>query len=303
MHIFYNDQYVAPAYAFETTRKSKLIAEQIGLDKLTDPSSGVAHAIEEISLVHDIEYIESLQSGTPNYLAESNNFKWDSGIWSMAVNSTAGILAACETAYRGIDKLTLPSIISGSLSSGLHHAHTKGGAGFCTVNGLAVAANAFDSLRIAILDFDAHCGGGTVEILRTLGIDNRVYQYDISTNMYDRYEQDDNHLILISDTDEEYIQDVNMVLDFLVNWDETDLILYNAGVDAYPEISHNTLAHRDELVFNKCVSTTTPCVFTLAGGYTDHQDMDSLVESHMATIYAAQNAEVKPPKEKVQLHP
>ena len=301
MHIFYNDQYVAPSCALDTTRKSKLIAEKIGLDNLTDPSGDVVNAIEEICAVHDIEYIESLQSGLPNYLAESNNFRWDSGIWSMAINSTAGVLAACQTAYRGIDKLSLPSIISGSLSSGLHHAHTDGGAGYCTVNGLAVAANAFDSLNITILDFDAHNGGGTIEILRNLGIDDRVHQYDVSTNMFDSYEQDDKHLIMISDNDEDYIHDINLTLDFLVDWDETDLILYNAGVDPYPEISHNTLAHRDELVFNKCVSTTTPCAFVLAGGYTNDQDMDSLVESHMATIYAAQNAEIRPPKDKVEL--
>ena len=112
MHIFYNDQYVAPSLRLDTTRKSKLIAEKIGLDKVIDPSLGEAYAIEQICDVHDIEYIESLQSGLPNYLAESNNIRWDSGVWSMAVNSTAGVLAACETAYRGIDKLSLPSIIS-----------------------------------------------------------------------------------------------------------------------------------------------------------------------------------------------
>ncbi len=301
MHIFYNDQYTAPAYAADTTRKSRLIAEKIGLDKVIDPSWDLASTIEQICAVHDLDYIESLQSGIPNYLAESNNLRWDSGIWSMAINSTAGVLAACETAYRGIDKLSLPSIISGSLSSGLHHAHTKGGAGFCTVNGLAVAANAFDDMRITILDFDAHCGGGTVEILRTLGIDNRVYQYDISTNMYDKYKEDDNHLIMIADNDADYMHDLNLILDYLVDWDNTDLILYNAGVDAYPEISHNTLAHRDELVFNKCVSTTTPCAFVLAGGYTNDQDMDSLVQSHMETIYAAQSAGTRPPKGTVEL--
>ena len=300
MHIFYNDQYVAPSCALDTTRKSRLIAEKIGLDKVIDPSLGEAHAIEQICDVHDIEYIESLQSGLPNYLAESNNIRWDSGVWSMAVNSTAGVLAACETAYRGIDKLSLPSIISGSLSSGLHHAHTHGGAGFCTVNGLAVAAHAFSDLRITILDFDAHNGGGTIEILRNLGIDDRVYQYDISTNMFDSYREDENHVMMISNNDEDYLHDVNLTLDFLVDWDETDLILYNAGVDPYPEISHDALAHRDELVFNKCVSTTTPCAFVLAGGYTKDQDMDSLVESHMATIYAAQNAS-KRPEEKVEL--
>ncbi len=66
MHIFYNDQYVAPSCALDTTRKSRLIAEKIGLDKVIDPSLGEAHAIEQICDVLDIAYLAHLPSRSPN---------------------------------------------------------------------------------------------------------------------------------------------------------------------------------------------------------------------------------------------
>ena len=292
--IFYNKHYVAAKEAFDTTRKSKDIAEKIGLNNLKDPKHAVNLAIHGIHEAHSPEYVESLITGEPDWLAGSNAFDWDEGIWEMAVNSTAGILAACETVISAMSKLPraewYPHIISGSLSSGLHHARTDQGSGYCTVNGLAVAANLLKDQTIVILDFDAHCGGGTVSMLRDLKIDERVHQYDISTNMFDSYEADDTHHITIATTDEEYLTDVETTLAYFIDWENTDLILYNAGVDPYPEISHDTLQKRDEAVFNKTATQGTPCVFVLAGGYTQAQTAESLAESHLNTINAANNA-------------
>ena len=52
--------------------------------------------------------------------------------------------------------------VAGSLSGGLHHARCDQGSGFCTFNGLALAAKAAlaaGAESVVILDFDAHCGG------------------------------------------------------------------------------------------------------------------------------------------------
>ena len=57
---------------------------------------------------------------------------------------------------------------AGALSSGLHHASTERGNGFCTFNGLALAARALmdgGANHVLILDLDAHCEGGTYEIV------------------------------------------------------------------------------------------------------------------------------------------
>ena len=206
--IFYNDKYVAPVTDFDTLRKSAEIAERIP-EMLVDPACMVEEATKQILNAHSREYVKALQTGDPGYLSETNGFNWDEGVWEMAVNSTAGVLAACKTV---LSPDTSAPKIAGSLSSGLHHARTGSGSGYCTVNGLAVAANSFKNLNIMILDFDAHCGGGTVNMLRDLGIDHRVSQYDLSTNMFDGYDEDENHMISVADNNENYREKVLKIL-------------------------------------------------------------------------------------------
>ena len=278
--IFYNDKYVAPSTDFDTLRKSALIAERIP-ELIHDPSCMVDEATKQIKKAHSPQYVKALRTGDPGYLSETNGFNWDEGVWEMAVNSTAGVLAACKTVLS--PEMNAPKI-AGSLSSGLHHARTGSGSGYCTVNGLAVAAYSFKNLDIMILDFDAHCGGGTVNMLRDLGIDHRVSQYDLSTNMFDEYDEDENHMISIADNDENYLGKVRSILASIDA--RYDLVLYNAGTDPYPRISHKTLEERDRQVFERCVYLNIPCVFVLAGGYTFSQDMNSLVRSHLSTIKA-----------------
>jgi len=272
---------VAPATDFDTLRKSAEIAERIP-EMLVDPACMVEEATKQILNAHSREYVKALQTGDPGYLSETNGFNWDEGVWEMVVNSTAGVLAACKTVLSATSDGTR---IAGSLSSGLHHARTGSGSGYCTVNGLAVAANSFKNLNIMILDFDAHCGGGTVNMLRDLGIDHRVSQYDLSTNMFDEYDEDKNHMISIADNDENYLGKVRKILASIDA--RYDLVLYNAGTDPYPKISHEVLKKRDELVFQTCLTEQIPCIFVLAGGYTFSQDMNSLVNSHLNTIKSA----------------
>ncbi len=269
---------MAPATDFDTLRKSAEIAERIP-EMLVDPACMVEEATKQILNAHSREYVKALQTGDPGYLSETNGFNWDEGVWEMAVNSTAGVLAACKTV---LSPDTNAPKIAGSLSSGLHHARTGSGSGYCTVNGLAVAANYLKNSEITILDFDAHCGGGTVNMLRDLGIDHRVSQYDLSTNMFDEYDEDENHMISVAKDDEEYLRKVDGILSDLDP--SVDLVLYNAGTDPYPTISHEIIKERDQKVFQTCVEKGIACVFVLAGGYTFSQDMNSLVKSHLATI-------------------
>ncbi len=280
--LYYNNKYTGAEHAFDTTRKSKYIAETLGYEQITNPALMVPQAHEYIARSISPEYHKDLQDGGP--LASSNGFKWDRGIWEMAVNSTAGVLSAVESA--------LKDGISGSLSSGLHHADYHSGSGFCTVNGLVVAAKYMTSIHgigqhIVVLDFDAHNGGGTVNSLRTLYLDENVDQYDLSTNLFDEYEQDDKHTITIATNDEEYLNSVDVILETMGT---PNLVLYNAGTDPYPTISHATLRERDYNVFEHCLSSEIPVAFVLAGGYTWSQDMDSLVDSHLNTIGMAQVA-------------
>ena len=91
---------------------------------IVDPAAFIDRAKELISEIHSQDYVQALITGSPSILATSQGFSWDKGIWEMALNSTAGVIAATE--------LALQEGAAGSLSSGLHHARRDSGAGFCT---------------------------------------------------------------------------------------------------------------------------------------------------------------------------
>ena len=295
MTIYWDNKYVAPEHAFDTTRKSELVADLIinseettGISLAAPEMEFLGKAESLIEILHDDKYVEALRTGVPISLASSNGFEWDEGIWDMAVHSTAGILNAIyETEKRPFGS------VNGSLSSGLHHADNKRGMGFCTVNGLAVGAyyahtEGHAKKKVLIIDFDAHCGGGTMSFITNLGMD-WVDQIDLSTNAFDSYVATGNHELVVHRGEETgYIQEVWSLLDS-VKWDDYDLVLYNAGVDPHPRIPTTILARRDELVFNRIFQETLPCVFVLAGGYTSsYGTIEEVADTHFNTVLASE---------------
>ena len=284
MRVYFNDRYMAPAHDADTTRKSGEIAAAIDEGcapgcELVDPVDFVGLAEELIEATHDPAYVEALSTGEPHELAESQGFTWDEGIWEMAANSTAGVLAA-------VDEALATDGPCGSLSSGLHHARCGEGAGYCTVNGLAVAANHATGLvdgTVVILDVDAHCGGGTNELI---GDNPRILHLDLSTSGFDRYQPDGaNKLqVLSSPTDAEYLERVDQYLELIP--DDTGLVIYNAGMDPHPTISADCLAERERRAATWCAEHRVPVAFVLAGGYTSSISMEELVDLHLHTIRA-----------------
>ena len=284
MKVFFNDRYVAPGHGADTTRKSGEIAAALATGRvptveLADPVDLVDLADQLVPTVHSEAYVNALKTGRPTELAESQGFGWDEGIWEMAANSTAGVLAATNEALA----IGGPS---GSLSSGLHHARRANGAGYCTVNGLAVAANhATEQVdgTVVVLDVDAHCGGGTNELV---GDNQRILHLDLSTNGFDHYQPkgNDKLLVLGSRTDEAYLDHVDWCLDRVPK--DSSLVIYNAGMDPHPSISAEGLAERERRVANWCADHAMPVAWVLAGGYTWSISMGQLVDLHLHTVTA-----------------
>src|ERR1022692_412335 len=171
--VYWNQKYVASAYAFDTTRKSGEIAAVIEVGHipatLVDPTSFTDQAMDLIRTLHSTEYVEAVVGGRPQDLAESQGFDWDPMIPTMAFAHSSGLVAAVTEVMGGFESVDSGvsrggNRVSGSLSSGLHHARADRGNGYCTFNGLAVASRVAFELgaeRVLILDLDAHCGGGT----------------------------------------------------------------------------------------------------------------------------------------------
>ena len=286
MDVFYNPKYVVAKHNFDTTRKSGWIAEALANGRLTevnllDPEPFLQKTGEIVESIHADDYINALKTGEPFSLASSQGFAWDPGVWPMALNSTAGVLAAVDKAVSG-------NGTSGSLSSGLHHASRDSGTGFCTVNGLAAAAHyaleVTDGI-VVILDVDAHCGGGTHGMVAD---QDRILHLDLSVNHFDSYKPlGDNQLKILTrqtgkDLDRDYLNELDQLLSTVPA--DTSLVIYNAGMDPFPAISAETLCERESMVASWRKKVDVGLAFVLAGGYTSSMPKNELVDLHLHTL-------------------
>lgn len=287
MRIFWNEQYTSSGYEFDTTRKSDWIVKRVRDERddnytIVDPAKHYGTAVDYIRRLHTHEYVDAMWTGEPRPLAQSNGFDWDGNAYMSAIAHTSGVIAAVDAA--------MTDGFSGTLSSGLHHARTDRGNGFCTFNGLAVAAQyAFDRYgeEPVILDLDAHAGGGTVEMLTHNSITAK--HLDVTVSQFDTYDFTPfggvnivlNSLGPQSATDEQYLKAVRYALSCIP---ADSLVIYNAGMDPVPDISRTAIARRESMVAQHLWDYGCRAAFTLAGGYTWSQTQQELVDLHMLTV-------------------
>ncbi|MFM7045677.1 MAG: hypothetical protein ACKOYG_09055, partial [Ilumatobacteraceae bacterium] len=182
LNVFFDTQYCETEQGFDTFVKARHVASLLDAQpvrgaRLTMPAPASAG---DLALVHDEHYIEAVQTGEPSSLAKSNGVGWDPLVFNAASWSTGGAVSAA------LDALATGGI-AGSLSSGLHHAYADRGYGYCTFNGLALAAvraRQEGAERVLILDLDAHCGGGTASIISGR---RGIEQVDVSVVTFDWY--------------------------------------------------------------------------------------------------------------------
>lgn len=270
--IFYDDDYVLES-GRETRTKAKPIAKLIVSEgvpgvELCSPRKATRAELEE---VHSPEYLDSLWNGVQDLLRS-------------LLASTGGVLDAVDQAL--IDGF------SASLSSGLHHAKRTHEEGFCFINGLVIAAlralNVHNLTDIGILDLDAHCGGGTFQLI---GNDARVRLADVSTNTYDSWKSFElrHHLKIVRDANN-YLNEVEKALKHLSG---VQFLIYNAGMDPFEGcgigglsgITREVLQQREKLVADWCRENKVPAMYVLAGGYEGpNLDLEGVARLHLLTI-------------------
>lgn len=287
--VFYSEDYVGAAMSFETTRKARWVAESLAADPIPglQLTPNAPLRVADLERVHDPAYVAAVRTGEPRALAESQGFSWDPQLWPMVMASNGGAVAAALAALR--------SGRAGALASGLHHARRMHGAGFCTFNGLAIAAlRALDAgaRNVLVLDLDAHCGGGTHELL---GRHPAIRILDIAVDRFDSYEPAPGNSLDHVDLASDYLPTLEARLAALAK-QPFDLCLYNAGMDPHQHspvgglagIDEALLAQRERSVFNWCRARKLPVAFVLAGGYIGpNLDQDGLVALHRLTLAAA----------------
>lgn len=284
MNIYWNEEYCGSKTEFETLKKSRYIARSCELPairdwaKVVDPADTVGSLAKAHNVLRDgvdAEYLQAVMTGRPRQLAETNGFSWDDGIYQMVLNSTAGILCAVDDVLGGYDHAC-------SLSSGLHHARRSRGSGFCTVNSLALGALYAEKQRpegVAILDFDAHCGGGTNDYLKG----TTIKQVDMSTSDFDKYEKPaSGGSLSICLHSEYYLESVNEALNDVASIGP-EIVFYNAGVDVFPFVEPDVVVKREAMVAERLRNLGAKTVIVMAGGYGNYED---IVPLHVATIMA-----------------
>lgn len=285
MIVYFNSDYTASKYSFDTTRKSAIIAKtaQQALGsaiQIVSPSPFYRVTRDTIRKTHDPKYVEAVFKGAPRGLAQSQGFSWDKNIYKMALAHNAGCVAGMDSAINGTTTVTL--------SSGLHHADFRSGGGFCTFNGLAVATNYAQDKgveNILIIDFDAHGGGGTYSL-----VGGKVTHIDLTTSAFDLYTIKDKRTKAIhSATDQTtYLKNAKTLLKFAGKFDH-QVAIYNAGMDPFNSgVSEETLMKREKMVAEFLGEKDIPTVVTMAGGYSRGKDltMRDIADLHTGTIAA-----------------
>jgi len=249
--------------------------------------------------VHTEAYVGAVRTGEPRALAESQKFPWSPALYPSVLLTNGGLLAAARRA--------LADGATAALASGFHHAHADHGEGFCTFNGLVVAADTLRGEgvvdRVAVLDLDLHYGNGTASLCvdRPYLYNCSIYGNDYHQNQpfrdvsVKRHHDGVNHrsYALPNGSGRAAVLDaLEEGTDALLAWGRPDLVLYQAGADPYREdpyspllLDHEDLRERDRWVFAWAQRHGLPIAWVLAGGYTP--DVAKVVGVHVGTFEAA----------------
>jgi acetoin utilization deacetylase AcuC-like enzyme len=169
--------------------------------------------------------------------------------------------------------------------SGFHHAGYANAGGFCTFNGLMVAATALHASgevkRVGILDFDHHYGDGTDDMIERLGID------------WIRHYSAGEHYGSPADAP----RFLSSIPGLVAAMKGCDVILYQAGADPHINdplggwLTTAQLFERDLLVFQAAAELGIPVAWNLAGGY--QTPLRRVLEIHDNTMRACAGAHLE----------
>ena len=253
MKVFYRPEQVAPTTSFSpSSLKPRLVVEDwLAIPELKVEVCGFDPvSTGQLSLAHDPKYVRGVLDGEI-----ANGFGNTDALIAASLPFTSGsMVAAAVYAVQHREVVWSPT-------SGFHHAEYAEAQGFCTFNGLMVAALVLKKQglvsRVAILDCDAHYGNGTDHIIKKLGLDWIVHKTQGAV-FHSRKDA-------IGGKYERWLDEaITACLD-------CDLVLYQAGADPHVDdplggiLTTEQMCERDRQVFERLGHI--PGVVTLAGGY------------------------------------
>lgn len=225
-------------------------------------------SIDEISVAHNRQHVEDIlncqkSNGFGNTLPSvARSLPWTSGSF-----------------YRAAEYALFYNTATMSPTSGFHHSEWSSCGGYCTINGLMIAAILLHERnranKIGIIDFDAHYGNGTDDIIEKLEIS---YIEHLTFGGFAERNQDFN----------KWLDELETSL--IKQFSNCDILFYQAGAD--PHISDplggflttEQMKRRDEIVFRVAKKLNKPIVWNLAGGY--QNPLEKVISLHENTLNA-----------------
>ncbi len=251
LRTFYDDRMSCPSGSYSPSgEKPASVYEDWVQHRLVKRVVFDPVSIEELQTVHDPQYVQDVFSGE----VTNGHGNTDAAVAESTRWTVGSMVAAAEDA--------LDSGLACSPSSGFHHAGYSSNHGFCTFNGLMVAANRLlqrDEInKIGILDCDWHAGDGTDDIIRELGLQDSILHFSSGVQ---RLANSRRYFVWL----DEVIKTLRAA--------HVDIVLYQAGADAHRDdplggvLDGAELSERDRVVFEQFVAQGIPIAWNLAGGY------------------------------------
>ena len=227
---------------------------------------------EQFALAHDRAFVDGVLDGRI-----ANGFGNRSPAVAASLPYTSGaMLSAARAAIDGARCAAPFAGVAAAPCSGFHHAGYGHAAGFCTFNGLMVAACVVKqegrAERVGILDFDEHYGDGTDDIVERLGAE-WVVHYTAGRHWRSPAQA------------ERFLAQIPAIVETMA---DCDVVLYQAGADPHVDdplggwLTTDQLRRRDRAVFEACRRLGLPVAWNLAGGY--QEDRRRIVEIHVNTM-------------------
>jgi acetoin utilization deacetylase AcuC-like enzyme len=192
-------------------------------------------------------------------------------------------------------RLAIAQGYAANSAGGSHHALPDGGAGYCVLNDLGVAANRLlaegAAKRVMIVDLDVHQGDGTAVMLAGRP-DAFTFSMHAAKNFPVRKARSSRDVDLPDGTDDEgYLAALSAELPPCLDRFCPDLVLYQAGVDPHVDdrlgrlsLSDAGLEARERFVMAQCRARGVPLASVLGGGYGRNGDVLTVARRHARSI-------------------
>lgn len=271
LKVFYNSkQQVDDNTSFSPSAgKPRLVLEswQTKRPDLIEVVESKACSLDMMKMAHSKKYVNDLMS-----LRAPNGFGNTKKSVAMSLPYTTGSFASAA-----VDAIKTNSV-NASLTSGFHHACYDNGGGFCSLNGLMIAAQILKNHgdlkkgRVGILDLDQHYSNGCYDIIKKLNL-SYIDIWDLGGSQRLFTESAEERFKSDGSEGRKVLNELPKL--FAEKFANCDIVLIQLGADSCKEdplghtFTKEEMLERDRLVFSLVKKYNLPAVFNLAGGYQD----------------------------------